>query len=92
MKLVIEPIAVTVCDGRPVAFRWRTRTLHVSEILDRWFWRGRWWHDAALQGERREYFRVRVGNGVYELYHGTHPADSSTEPAPASWLLSRRFD
>jgi hypothetical protein len=30
----------------------------VESVMARWFYRGKWWLDSKLEGERRTYFRL----------------------------------
>ncbi|CAM9994907.1 unnamed protein product, partial [Phaeothamnion confervicola] len=39
-------------------FHWRERSYVVAEILERWYYRGKWWLEPTLQGELRNYYRV----------------------------------
>ena len=81
MRLLLEPIEVLAPEGEPRRLRWRGRDWPVDEIQDRWTWRGRWWRDAALEGETRDYFRVLSRGSTLEVY-----------VSEGSWVLSRVWD
>ena len=90
MKQIQEPIQVQHRYA-PWEVRWRGQTLTVEEIVESWSWRGRWWLDPQLQGERRRYYRVlchasgRQARRVMEIFrrqrNGSH-----------HWILSRIVD
>lgn len=58
MKQFLEPIQVIQPFSSAWAFVWRQRQYRVTGVLERWFYRGKWWLDPGLQGESREYIRV----------------------------------
>ena len=87
MRLLLQPIAVEAdAGGRPRRLHWRGRLRPVRAWLERWWWRGRWWQDAALVGEERLYWRVLCGRGVFELFRRRRPQQ------PDDWVLSRLLD
>lgn len=58
VKRVMEPIIVLTPLTPSWTLVWRERTYHVEAVLARWFYRGKWWLDPQLEGERRSYFRL----------------------------------
>lgn len=60
MKLIQEPIVFADETNNPLChfFQWRQRIYYVHQLLEDWFYRGKWWQDPRLEGERRHYFRV----------------------------------
>lgn len=82
MRLVMEPVEVRVQNRQPAAFRWRRRIYPVDRVLETWSYRGRWWLEPDLQGERRTYFRLISGRGLYELFRR----------GDGVWFLSRLND
>lgn len=58
MKQILEPVLVSSPFSPAWQFCWRKRCYHVTAVLERWFYRGKWWLDAGLQGEFRNYVRV----------------------------------
>jgi hypothetical protein len=60
MKLIQEPIVFADETDNPLChfFQWRQRIYYVHQLLEDWFYRGKWWQDPRLEGERRHYFRV----------------------------------
>lgn len=82
MRLLMEPVEVDVRQDVPVALRWRRRGYRVVEVAQRWTYRGRWWTDPALAGERRTYFRLRCEPAVhFEVFERA-----------GQWILSRVLD
>lgn len=77
MRLILEPIAVDVDDGRPVTLRWRHSSFRVRHVVDTWTWRGRWWQGDS----RRRYYLLDCAEGTLEIF-----TDGST------WILSRLVD
>jgi hypothetical protein len=63
------PEACTVAwDGRYVlALNWRGRRRLVDRTLEVWAYRGAWWRESSLQGERREYHTINTQLGALEL-------------------------
>jgi hypothetical protein len=58
VKQILQPIEV-MSPFTPVwQFRWKARSYQVMSVLERWYYRGKWWLDSALEGEHRDYFRV----------------------------------
>ncbi len=78
----MEPIEVRVEADGLRAFRWRRRVYPVEQILESWVYRGRWWTDERLAGERRIYYRLLARRGSYELYRSDRQG----------WVLSRVLD
>jgi hypothetical protein len=58
MKQILEPVEVTAAFSAQWQFCWRKRCYVVTGVLERWFYRGKWWLDVGLQGEFRTYVRV----------------------------------
>jgi hypothetical protein len=58
MKRVMEPIVVTQPFTAAWTLSWRERSFHVETVLAQWFFRGKWWLDPSLEGERRTYLRL----------------------------------
>ncbi|MBT9581882.1 hypothetical protein IV102_00945 [bacterium] len=58
MKQILEPIEVRAEFTPNWRFRWRQRVYLVTQVSQRWYYRGKWWLDPQLQGECRNYFRV----------------------------------
>ena len=58
VRLVMESLQVMPPLGPPMQLCWRGRRYRVLEIVDRWSYRGRWWSDCCLVGERRLYLRL----------------------------------
>ena len=58
MKRVMEPILVTGPFTPAWKLLWRDRTFRVESIMGQWYFRGKWWLDPELEGERRTYFRL----------------------------------
>lgn len=94
MKQILEPIEVRDEETSGWKFRWRQRVYLVTRVSERWFYRGKWWLDGQLQGERRNYFRVicrQVQNRdlgaerVMELF-------SRCRPQGRDWVLSKVVD
>ena len=56
MKQILEELQMTRRD--PLEFRWRGRDYRGLQNMERWFYRGKWWLTANLQGEIRNYYRV----------------------------------
>lgn len=58
MKQILETIQVqgSIQDG--LIFAWRNQLYRVTQVSDRWFYRGKWWMDPQLAGETRAYMRV----------------------------------
>lgn len=82
MRQILEPIEVRLQEEGPRAFRWRRRVYPVEQILESWVYRGKWWTDRELAGERRVYYRLQSRRGTYELYHSDR----------SGWVLSRIGD
>ncbi len=78
----MEPIEVRVEADALRAFRWRRQVYPVEQILESWIYRGRWWTDERLAGERRVYYRLLARRGSYELYRSDRQG----------WVLSRVLD
>ena len=57
MKNIQEPILVQ-WDSHSKKMEWRQRCYSIEEVLERWYYRGKWWLDCSLQGESRIYYRV----------------------------------
>ncbi|MEW6284030.1 MAG: DUF6504 family protein [Candidatus Eremiobacterota bacterium] len=77
MRQIMEPVEV-----RPGAFLWRGQVYPVRQVLETWSYRGRWWSDPSLAGERRTYYRLSAAGGVFELFRRHDGA----------WFLSRVLD
>ena len=83
----MEPLHVEPPHGRPRLLHWRGARYQVLRVLGWWSYRGRWWTDAQLQGERRLYCRVlcrqgpRQGEVVMEIFRHD-----------GGWTLSRLAD
>jgi hypothetical protein len=62
-----QPIAVTLVEGQPVAFTWRSCQYRVH-VIATWRLSTRWWEaDEAVD---RCYFRVMTSNHQsFDLYH-----------------------
>ena len=58
MKLVNQPVQVTVRDRQPFTFRWRGQTYRIARVIDRWSYMGRWW---VGEGEWR-FWRVSLAD------------------------------
>ncbi len=86
MRLLLEPIVVTIERALPRTFSWRRQRRLIGRVIEQWQWRSRWWRDPALAGERRHYYRVACSDGVFEIYRRTSSAEGD------SWWLSRIFD
>jgi len=58
VKQILETIQVqgSLQDG--LLFAWRNQLYRVTQVSDRWFYRGKWWMDPQLVGETRAYMRV----------------------------------
>ncbi len=78
----MEPIQVRTQDRLPNAFRWRRRLYLIEQILESWVYRGKWWTDAELKGERRVYYRLLSRRGTYEVFRSSRHG----------WVLSRVQD
>lgn len=85
MKRILEPIKVT--DERPQRLLWRGKVFQMEPPLERWIWRGRWWIDPQLQGERRIYYRILC----HPLPRGT-PRVFEIFRRKEGWILSRIVD
>jgi len=103
MKLLMEPIEVQAAAQKPTGFRWRGRWYRVREISQEWSYRGRWWTDPDLRGERRRYYRVvasrETGGGSWRAggtsgAGGEHPGAAGFEifEREGQWVLSRLLD
>ncbi|OUN01105.1 MAG: hypothetical protein BAA04_13575 [Firmicutes bacterium ZCTH02-B6] len=66
MRLIDQPIQVTLRDRRPVTFRWRGATYRIARVVDRWSYMGRWW---AGEGEWKFWRVVTAGGGEFELMY-----------------------
>lgn len=65
MKLFSEPIESLSPRAEAWSFRWRGRLYHISSVVDRWVFQGKWW----VAEERREYFLVHAEAGdIVGLY------------------------
>lgn len=82
MRQVLEPVEVRLEGELPRAFRWRRKVYPVEQVLESWIYRGKWWTDDRLAGERRVYYRLQARRGTYELYRSDQ----------RGWVLSRVFD
>lgn len=78
----MEPIEVRLEGEAPIAFRWRRRVFPVAQILESWVYRGKWWLDERLCGERRVYYRLETRRGTYEVFRSDQ----------RGWILSRVHD
>jgi hypothetical protein len=69
MKRFEQPTPINVAwDGRQVlGFEWRGRKRLVSRTLEVWLYRSTWWRSADLHGEQREYHKVQLELGEFEL-------------------------
>lgn len=78
MKLLLEPIDVSLDNNLPQVICWRGGTYPVERILDNWSSRGPWWGCD----EFRSYLLLMTTNGVMEIFHSSI----------SGWTLSRIFD
>lgn len=85
MKQFLEPIAVSGPYSPAWEFVWRKRQYRVTGVLERWFYRGKWWLDTGLHGELREYVRV-----VCRQKMETVMPSARMQPGPYSSTLVRR--
>ncbi len=73
-------LEVSLRDGQPHSFRWRTRTYRIKKIIDSWHERGEWWHGE----EETWWWRVQTSDlGVFEI--GWRPSDKT-------WWMGRKWD
>lgn len=78
----MEPVEVRTAQDIPTAFRWRRKVYPVEQVLESWVYRGKWWTDNLLAGERRVYYRLLARRGTYELFRSDQKG----------WMLSRIQD
>ena len=57
MKSIQEQIRFQA-SAQGGCIQWRERSYVVAEILERWYYRGKWWLEPTLRGELRNYYRV----------------------------------
>jgi hypothetical protein len=82
-----EPCTVQQERGHVVAVRWRDRVWQVKTTLDIWTYRGNWWTDPSLEGERRQYHVLGTSRGEIEVYERTCP-----DPQQFGWWVSAWWD
>ena len=89
MKFLHQAEECTVQEehGRVLAVRWRERVWQVKATLDVWTYRGNWWLDPSLQGERRTYHVLGTARGEIEVYQREHP-----DPEKRGWWVSAWWD
>ena len=87
MKLLreFEPCLVLIERERVTAVRWRGRTRTVTKLLEVWVYRGAWWLEPSLEGERRVYHVLATKLGEIEVFE-------QTLNGTVAWLVSRWFD
>ena len=85
MKNIQEPIQITSL-GPGGGFHWRDRAYAFNEVLERWFYRGKWWLDPSLRGESRHYYRVACH------LQGAQPRQSIRQIGPYSDSVRQRKD
>ncbi len=78
MKLLMEPIDVSLTRNLPSIICWRGGTYDVEKVIDTWSSRGPWWG----RDERRRYLLLMTTSGVMEIFHSNL----------SGWMLSRIFD
>lgn len=81
-----QPCLVALDGGRVTAVRWRERAWRVAAELGRWAYRGEWWRDPSLSGERREYFVLGTARGEIEVFRREGGADAE------GWFVSGWWD
>jgi hypothetical protein len=89
MKLIQEPIVFADETDNPLChfFQWRQRIYYVHQLLEDWFYRGKWWQDPRLEGERRHYFRV----SSYQLPPNSKVFPPGSKSGDLSALSSVRY-
>lgn len=73
------PIQVSCRNRQPTGFWWQGRHHKITEILETWVERGKWWEKAP---EITVYHVLTDNQGLYELHH----------QATGQWLLYRVYD
>jgi hypothetical protein len=79
MKQILEAIEVRGQLTTNWRFRWRQRVYQVTQVSQRWYYRGKWWLDPLLQGETRQYFRV-----ICRQVQADPPSPRTVESGPYS--------
>lgn len=80
MRLIDEPVDVSVQAGEPVSFRRRGRVYTIRRVVDRWRYTGRWW---AEEGAWIFLTVQTAGDGLFELCYDT---------VTKQWRLHRAYD
>jgi Family of unknown function (DUF6504) len=74
-------------EQAPAQLCWRGARYRVLQVLGWWKYRGRWWIDPHLEGERRCYYRLLCRRSLREA-----PVVMEVFAAAAGWVLSRMAD
>lgn len=81
MRAVQEEVTVELtASGKPARVTWRNRTLRVTDVVDEWRAKGRWWRREPP----RNYALVHMGHVLAELYREDHDQ--------GRWILARVVD
>lgn len=79
MRRVNQPISVQVQDSRPARISWNDEVLQVEELIKCWVHQTGWWNPEG--GERRIYYRLKVGGSVVDIYRSEE-----------AWKIARVID
>ena len=62
-----QPCEVVWNGIAPLSIRLGGERVVVTEVLESWAFRGHWWLEPSLLGQRRRYWHVVTERGLYEL-------------------------
>ena len=95
MKQILEKLQIDCLE--PFQFSWRGRRYHLSQVLEKWQYRVKWWLTPNLRGETRKYARVCCQ--VVPPGHKRPPRGSAAQEKvfelfqrDQDWMLSRVVD